>query len=71
MMPDARRDPATLGRVVATLDVLVGKPRIDGTRISVELIVEELAGGLTPLELLDQYPHLTLQDVQAALAYTL
>ncbi len=34
------RDPATIGRITVTPGVLVGKPRIDGTRIGVDLILE-------------------------------
>jgi uncharacterized protein (DUF433 family) len=56
-------------RIVADTDVLVGKPVIKGTRISVELVMGLLAGGYTPDQIRQQYDHLTLEDIQACLAY--
>jgi uncharacterized protein (DUF433 family) len=56
-------------RIVAHPDVLVGKPAIKGTRISVELVMDLLAAGYTTRQILDQYDHLTVEDVQACLAY--
>jgi len=54
-----------------TLDpaVLVGKPCIKGTRISVELILECLAAGWTAEQFLEQYDHITREDLQACFAY--
>jgi uncharacterized protein (DUF433 family) len=49
--------------------VLVGKPVIRGTRISVELILDWLSGNLDLEEFFTAYPHLTVEDVQAALAF--
>jgi uncharacterized protein (DUF433 family) len=49
--------------------VLVGKPVIKGTRISVEFIVGLLAQGWTFEEILKEYDHITREDVQACLAY--
>jgi uncharacterized protein (DUF433 family) len=49
--------------------VMLGKPVIRGTRIPVELIIRKLAEGATEADLLDGYPRLTREDVQAALAY--
>lgn len=46
--------------------ILGGKPVIRGTRISVELILRELAAGMTPEELVAEYPSLTLEDIYAA-----
>ena len=56
-------------RIVADTNVLVGKPVIKGTRISVELVMDLLAGGYTPDQIRDQYDHLTLDDIHACLAY--
>lgn len=56
-------------RVVAHLDVLVGKPVIKGTRICVELVMDLLAAGYTTEQIIEQYDHLTRQDIQACLAY--
>ena len=56
-------------RIAADPNVLVGKPTIKGTRISVELIMDLLAGGYTPDQILQQYDHVTLEDIHACLAY--
>jgi len=50
-------------------DVLVGKPCIKGTRISVELILGWLANGWTFEMILESYPHITRDDILAALAF--
>ena len=50
-------------------EVLSGKPTIKGTRLSVELILERLADGRTPNELLESYPRLTMEGIRAALEY--
>ncbi|HLL91010.1 MAG TPA: DUF433 domain-containing protein [Tepidisphaeraceae bacterium] len=49
--------------------VMVGKPVIKGTRITVELILERLSNGATEGDLIGSYPHITRADVRAALAY--
>jgi uncharacterized protein (DUF433 family) len=46
-----------------------GKPCITGTRIMVSVILDNLAEGLTPDEIVVDYPPLTLIDIRAALAY--
>jgi len=46
---------------------MVGKPVIRGTRVPVELIVRKLSEGATEADLLDAYPRLTREDIQAAL----
>lgn len=56
-------------RIVAHPDVLVGKPVIKGTRISVELVMDLLVAGYTTDQIIAQYDHLTREDVQACLAY--
>jgi uncharacterized protein (DUF433 family) len=56
-------------RIETNPDVMLGKPVIRGTRISVELIVRKFSEGATEAELLDGYPHLTILDLRAALAY--
>jgi uncharacterized protein (DUF433 family) len=56
-------------RIVVDPDILVGKPIVKGTRISVELIIDLLARGYTKEQILDQYDHLTPEDIQACLAY--
>ena len=49
--------------------VLIGKPVIRGTRIPVELVLRKLSEGASEADLLDAYPRLTREDIQAALAY--
>ena len=56
-------------RISIDPDVLVGKPIITGTRITVELVIDLLARGYTKEQILAQYDHLTGDDVQACLAY--
>ena len=56
-------------RITANREVLGGKPIIRGTRISVEFILELLASGVTEGEILQDYPHLTKEDIQACLEY--
>ena len=50
-------------------NILFGKPAIKGTRISVEQILDELAGGTSFEELLGEYPRLTPDAIYAALAF--
>jgi uncharacterized protein (DUF433 family) len=50
-------------------NILFGKPAIKGTRISVEQILDELAGGTPFAELLEEYPRLTPEAIFAALAF--
>jgi len=56
-------------RIVTDPDILVGKPTIKGTRISVELILGWLAQGWTHEQLIENYPHITRDDILAALAF--
>jgi len=49
--------------------ILFGKPAIKDTRIPVELILDELAAGMSIDKLLEEYPHLTREAVYAALAF--
>ena len=56
-------------RIVSNPDILVGKPTIKGTRISVELILGWLAQGWTHEMLLESYPHIAREDILAALAF--
>ena len=56
-------------RITATPDTLAGKPRIEGTRIAVELVLGLMAAGWTEEELLRNYPALTQADLRACLAY--
>lgn len=56
-------------RITSDPGVLVGKPAIKGTRISVELILGWLASGWTHEMILESYPHITDDDILASLAF--
>ncbi len=56
-------------RIEVNPAVMLGKPVIRGTRIPVELIIRKLGEGATEVDLLDAYPRLTRDDIQAALLY--
>ncbi len=56
-------------RIAVDPEVLVGKPVIKGTRIAVELVIDLLARGYTAQQIVEQYDHVTLDDVKACLAY--
>jgi uncharacterized protein (DUF433 family) len=56
-------------RVVLNSDICNGKPIIAGTRISVQSLLEFLAAGDSINDVLEEYPDLTLKDVQACIEY--
>jgi uncharacterized protein (DUF433 family) len=56
-------------RIVVNPDILVGKPTVKGTRISVELILDRLSDGWSMEDILSAYPTLSLEDVLAALSF--
>jgi len=58
-----------LSRIAINPKIMLGKPVIKGTRIPVELILKMLSQGISVEEVLQEYPHLTREDVQACLAY--
>lgn len=55
-------------RVITRPDLMLGKPTIEGTRITVEFILEQLEGGRTVEQLVQHYG-LTLDQINAALQY--
>ncbi len=56
-------------RITVDPQIMVGKPIIKGTRITVQLIVQLLANGETEAEILEDYPDLKKEDIKAALLY--
>jgi len=56
-------------RIEINPKIMMGKPVIRGTRIPVELILRKLSEGAKERELLDAYPKLTKEDIQAAIRY--
>ena len=57
--------------IISDKNILLGKPTIKGTRLSVEFIIERLANGWTEQQLLDNYPRLTNESLHAVLAFIL
>lgn len=55
--------------IVVDPDVLVGKPIVKGTRISVELLLDRFADGWSYDDVLEAYPHLTREQVRAAVTF--
>ena len=62
-----RRVPG--GRIVTDPRVMLGKPVVRGTRITVEILLEKLAADLSVEQVLADYPRLTREDILAALEY--
>jgi uncharacterized protein (DUF433 family) len=62
-------DTQIAARVTRNPQILRGKPIIRGTRVPVYLIVDFVAHGMTPAQIVEDYPDLTLEDVEAALAF--
>ncbi len=56
-------------KIVSTKGILGGKPRISGTRISVDLISSYIACGYNVKEIKKSYPHLTNDQINSALKY--
>lgn len=56
-------------RIISDPRICHGKPCIRGTRITVSVILDNLADGLSADEIVAEYPPLTLEDVRAAIAY--
>ncbi|MGP8217760.1 MAG: DUF433 domain-containing protein [Bacteroidia bacterium] len=56
-------------RIVSDHKIMLGKPIIKGTRITVELILNKLSAGESVKDILTSYPHLKKEDVMAAIDY--
>jgi uncharacterized protein (DUF433 family) len=71
MLGDMRRGGAMdwKERIVVDPKVLVGKPIIKGTRISVEFVIDLLGRGWSMEQVLTEYDHISKEDIQACLAY--
>ena len=55
--------------IISDPDIMMGKPVIKGTRVTVEIILEKLGAGESIEDLLEAYPHVTREGLQAALGY--
>lgn len=62
-------EPEVFDRIATTPDVLGGKPCIAGTRISVQVVLEWLAGGGNIADIVANYPALTDEDVKQAILF--
>ena len=58
-----------LKRIVINPKVMVGKPVIDGTRVSVDMILRLLSQGIKTEDILRDYPHITKDDIHACLLF--
>ncbi|OGI69402.1 MAG: antitoxin [Candidatus Muproteobacteria bacterium RBG_16_60_9] len=56
-------------RIEVDPNIMMGKPVVRGTRVTVELILRKLGEGATEADLLDAYPQLKREGIQAATAY--
>jgi uncharacterized protein (DUF433 family) len=56
-------------RITADPKIMLGKPCIKSTRITVELILRKLGAGRSFAEIVEAYPHLSEDDIRAALAF--
>ena len=59
----------TKARIVCDPAVMMGKPVVAGTRITVELLLDKLAAGESYEQILESYPHLTIDSIRAALGF--
>ena len=57
------------GHIVIDAEILCGKPVVKGTRLAVEFIVDLLAQGWSPTDVVKNYPGVTEDDIRACLAY--
>ena len=55
--------------IISNKEILLGKPTIVGTRISIELILELLSNGWSEKQILESYPGLTEENLKAVYAY--
>jgi uncharacterized protein (DUF433 family) len=63
------KDDQLLGRIVLNPKVMVGKPVIRGTRLTVDFVLNLLAHGATEQEILDEYKGLTEDDIRACFVF--
>jgi uncharacterized protein (DUF433 family) len=63
------KDQELLQRITVNAKVMVGKPVIKGTRVTVEYVLNLLAHGATVTEILSEYKGLTPEDIQACILF--
>jgi uncharacterized protein (DUF433 family) len=62
-------DQELLARITLDPKIVVGKPVVRGTRLTVEFILNLLAHGATVEEIIDEYDGLTMEDIRACLLF--
>ena len=60
---------STMERITVDPGIMLGQPVITGTRLPVYVIVQAIAAGDAPADLLESYPFLSVEDVEAALSF--
>ena len=68
--PQRKHSPDWQDRIVKDPQILAGKPTVKGTRISVELIMQLLAGGWSDAHIADCYDWVSSEDIEACIRYT-
>jgi uncharacterized protein (DUF433 family) len=68
-MDNKMNEKELLYRITINPEIMVGKPTIRGLRITVDQILKALAAGINTNELLEDYPELEKEDIEAALLY--
>ena len=63
------RNMSGLNQITFDPEVMGGKPCIRGMRMTVYDVLDYLASGMTPAEILANFPYLTAEDIQACLVY--
>jgi uncharacterized protein (DUF433 family) len=63
------KEKKLLNRIERNPDIMLGKPVIKGTRLTVELLLEKLAYGYSEKEIIAEYPFISREDIQATLLY--
>ena len=58
-----------LNRITVVPEVCGGRPCVRGTRIDIAIILDALSEGLSPEQIIDHYPSLTVEDIRAVVAY--
>lgn len=61
--------PTPQSRITASHEIMLGKPVVRGTRLTVELLLRKMSEGATAIDLLRMYPQLEAADIEAALQY--
>jgi uncharacterized protein (DUF433 family) len=59
----------TMDRITVDPGIMLGQPVIKGTRLPVYVIVQAIAAGDAPADILEAYPFLSAEDVEAALSF--